>query len=193
LKHIIIIILSGIIFGCSFLSPVAKEEQKQKKEIIDQPSSVNVSKPVKKAEEKIIVEKPEVEQVEAERKEEKIIITDEEDDDNLKSPDNTVYSISNMSITEKANGILIQLSYSGNDPRNNVTAFFSGDNFFNITFYKGKFTTAVKKYLYNKAVVRIVKFIEFKDSVQITVRLKNEFSSYFISTDKNNIMISLYN
>ena len=184
MKHIIIIILSGIIAGCSFLSPVAKEEPIPKKEIIVQPE--------KKAEERIVVEKPEIEKVEAEITEEKLITTDEEDD-NLRSPDNTVYSISNMSITEKANGILIQLSYAGNDPRNNVTAFFSGDNFFNITFYKGKFTTAVKKYLYNKAVVRTVKFIEFKDSVQITIRLKNEFNSYYISTDKNNIMISLYN
>lgn len=193
MKIIISIILSGIIVGCSAISPVTNEKPSSKKEMTGQPESVKVSKPQKKTEERIIVEKSGIEKVDAQRTEEKIVITDKEEDDNLKSPDNTVYSISNMNITEKANGILIQLSYSGNDPRNNVTAFFSGDNFFNITFYKGKFTTAVKKYLYNKAVVRTVKFIEFKDSVQITVRLKNEFSSYFISTDKNNIMISLYN
>ncbi len=192
MKHIIIIILSGVIIGCSALSPVTNEKPSSKKEIIDQPASVKISKPEKKTEEKIIVKKPEIENIEAEKAEEKII-ADEKYENNLKSPDNTVYSISNMNITEKANGILIQLSYAGNDPKNNVTAFFSGDNFFNITFYKGKFSPAVKKYLYNKAVVRTVKFIEFKDSVQITVRLKNEFSSYFISTDKNSIMISLYN
>lgn len=191
MRIIIAVVLSGIIMGCSALTPVSKDENSVT-EKTKQPESKKISEPVKQPDEKIIVKKTEIPKVTTEKLKEKAII-EEDEEESLVSPDKTVYSISDMNITGKANGVLIQLKYNGNDPKNNITTFFSGDNFFNITFYKGKFKPEVKKYIYNKAIVRTVKFIEFKESVQITIRLKEEYKSSFVSTDKNNITISLYN
>jgi hypothetical protein len=191
LRIIIAVVLSGIIMGCSALTLVSEDENSVN-EKTKQPVSKKISEPVKQPDEKIIVEQAEIPKVTTEKLKEKAI-TEEDEEESLVSPDKTVYSISDMNITGKANGVLIQLKYKGNDPKNNITTFFSGDNFFNITFYKGKFKPEVKKYIYNKAIVRTVKFIEFKESVQITVRLKEEYKSSFVSTDKNNITISLYN
>jgi len=120
----------------------------------------------------------------------KIIVNQEK---RITPADKISYSVSDLNISEKNNGVLISLDYKGDDPRSNITTFFSGDNFFNISFYKGSFSDKVKNYVYNKAIVGTVKFFEFKDSVQITVRLKKDYNSSHVITEKNRIIISVFN
>ncbi|MGD9707444.1 MAG: hypothetical protein AB7V07_07270 [Candidatus Delongbacteria bacterium] len=107
--------------------------------------------------------------------------------------DKISFSISDLEVVEKNNGVLISLNYKGDDPNSNISSFFSGDSFFNISFYKGKFSDSIKNYVYNKSVVRSVKFFEFGDSVQITLRLKKDYNSSNITSGKGKIIISVYN
>jgi hypothetical protein len=107
--------------------------------------------------------------------------------------DRLSYSVSDLDIAEKNNGVMITLNYRGDDPKSNITTFFSGDNFFNISLYKGSFTESVKNYIFNKSVVSTVKFFEFKDSIQITVRLKKDYNSSHVITQKGKIIISVFN
>jgi hypothetical protein len=184
LRRILTLILIGIFAGCTAFSPAVTEAKAQETKKTEKKENTSVQK------EKTAIQKEPVPVVQREETIEKMTVVQPQKN---VSPDMTVYSISNLNITEKNNGVLIQLAYTGNDPRNNITTFFSGDNFFNITFYKGKFKPSVKKYIYNKAIVRSVKFIEFKESVQITVWLKQEFKSSFVATDEKSINISLFN
>jgi len=184
LKLVITLILISIFAGCTAFSPAVNDAKAQETKRIEKKDNITSAK------ESIVVQKEAVPEVEIEDRNEKIVITKK---DKLVSPDLTVYSISNINISEKNNGVLLQLGYTGNDPKNNITTFFSGDNFFNITFYKGKFKPSVKKYIYNKAIVRSIKFIEFKESVQITIRLKDEYKSSFVATDDKSINISIFN
>ncbi len=123
-------------------------------------------------------------------KKEKIISKDEK---KTAPADKISFIISDLDVTEKSNGVMISFKYRGDDPKSNISTFFSGDNFFNISFYKGKFSETLKNYVYNRAVVSSVKFFEFKESVQITVRLKKDFSSSSVLTEDGRIIISVYN
>jgi len=107
--------------------------------------------------------------------------------------DKISFSISDLEVIEKNNGVMISLNYKGDDPNSNISSFFSGDSFFNISFYKGKFSDSIKDFVYNKSVVRSVKFFEFGDSVQITLRLKKDYNSSNITSGNGKIIISVYN
>lgn len=174
MKQIIIIILIVVLSGCTAFSPVVKDK----------------SQPKQSEKKEIVVDKPKVVKVHAENSDERINITQNE---KKISPEDVIFTISNLNISSKNNGVLIKLNYNGNNPEENVTTFFSGDNFFNISFYKGKFSDSVKNYIYNKSIVGSVKFFEFKDSVQITIRLKEDYRSSLVSTDKKAILISVFN
>jgi hypothetical protein len=149
-----------------------------------------VGEPAVKKTETVTIEKTEVPEAVSEKKESKVKV---QPVSKTVSPENASYTISGLGVAEKNNGVLISMNYSGNDPKDNIKTFFSGDSFFNITFYKGKFNGSVKNFTYNKSVVRSVKFFEFKDSVQITFRLKTDYNSAIVSTDKNSVLISVFN
>ena len=109
-----------------------------------------------------------------------------------KAEEDISYTINGISFSNKNNGVLIRISYLGDDPENNTHTFFSGDNFFSVTFYKGGFTKGVKNKIYSRSVVRDIEFFEFDDSVQITLRLKKDHNSSTVSAKKGEINISIF-
>ncbi|HXK49474.1 MAG TPA: hypothetical protein PKW56_03325 [Clostridiales bacterium] len=161
-------ILTVILAGCSAFRPV-------------------VGDPVARDES---IKKTEAVEVDPAKMNDKIIVSSEKKSTHA---DKISFSISDLEVVEKNNGVLISLNYKGDDPVSNISSFFSGDSFFNISFYKGKFSDSIKNYVYNKSVVRSVKFFEFGDSVQITLRLKKDYNSSDISTVKGKIIISVFN
>jgi len=187
LKQIILLLSLGslMIAGCASLSPAVNSEETVK---IQSQNVQSVSDDNEK--DKIIIKKTEIPEVEADDSSK---IKPSKEEPKQVSPENASYNISALAIEAKANGVLIKLTYSGNDPKENITAFFSGDNFFNISFYKGKLSDSVKDHVYDKSIARSVKFFEFKDSVQITLWFREEYKSSVISTDNKTIIISVFN
>lgn len=102
------------------------------------------------------------------------------------------YSLEQVQVSKKKNGILIRFKYEGDNPKENISTFFSGDRFFNITFFKGKFGSDIKQSFYNGSIIENLQFFEFEESVQITVRLKDDHKSNFIQTDDDYITISVF-
>ncbi|MBN2790086.1 MAG: hypothetical protein JXR69_07845 [Candidatus Delongbacteria bacterium] len=102
------------------------------------------------------------------------------------------YILDKVQVSKKKNGILIRFKYDGEDPKENISTFFSGDRFFNITFFKGKFSSNIKNSLYNGSIIQNLQFFEFEESVQVTVRLKDDHKSTFIQTDDEYITISVF-
>jgi hypothetical protein len=173
MTRVILVTLAVMIsIGCSGLKPAVGTQAKPEKP------------------EKPVVERTEAPEIRSEKPDTKVKIQSEEKKIN---PEEAAYTISDLGVSEKNNGVLISMNFLGNDPKENIKTFFSGDSFFNITFYKGKFSGSVKNFTYNKSVVRSVKFFEFKDSVQITFRLKKDYNSAIVSTDKKKVMISVFN
>jgi hypothetical protein len=164
----LILIFAVLFTGCSLLSPVAKDPVKRDK----------------------AVKKVEVPKVESKEKETKIAVRETP---KKPSSDKLAFTLSDIDFSEKNNGLLITISYSGDDPKENIHTFFSGDNFFNMSFYKGSFTKSVKNKIMSSAIIGSVKFFEFKDSVQITVRLRKNYNSTVVSTDNNKITVSVFN
>ncbi|HQO08539.1 MAG TPA: hypothetical protein PLK90_00345 [Clostridiales bacterium] len=205
MKYIAMIIAAGFLIftACSALKPAVGDHPDNKQEITGREKEpakkeqVKVEYPVEKKE--VIPEKTSAaprpitdmkkESASDELKDEPDIT---EDQVSFVAPDKAAYTVSGLEISEKTNGILMLLNFKGDNPKNNITTFFSGDNFFNITFYKGKFSPSVKKYIYNKAHVTKIKFIEYKESVQITVRFREDFKSSSVVVEGNSVMISVY-
>lgn len=102
------------------------------------------------------------------------------------------YKITDIDFTGKNNGILITIHFSGDDPLNNIHTFFSGDSFFNISFFKGSFGAKVKSKTHSRSVIRDIKFFEFPDSSQMTVRLTKDYVSSHVETDGNIIRVSVF-
>ena len=102
------------------------------------------------------------------------------------------YTLEDIKVSIKKNGILIRLKYDGPNPKENISTFFSGDKFFNITFFKGKFGSNIKQSFFNSSIIQNLQFFEFEESVQITVRLKKDHKSTFIQTDDDYILISVF-
>jgi hypothetical protein len=169
IRVILVILAVMVMAGCSGLKPAVGAQAKPEKRTVERTEAPEV-----------VSQKPDT----------KVKIHTE---DKKINPEEAIYTISDLGVAEKNNGVLISMNFSGNDPKENIKTFFSGDSFFNITFYKGKFNGSVKDFTYNKSVVRSVKFFEFKDSVQITFRLKKDYNSAIVSTDKKKIMVSVFN
>lgn len=104
----------------------------------------------------------------------------------------TSYKLDKVEVSKKKNGILIKFKYDGEDPKENISTFFSGDRFFNITFFKGEFGSDIKQSFFNSSIIRNLQFFEFEESVQVTVRLKDDHKSTFIQTDDDYIIISVF-
>ena len=104
----------------------------------------------------------------------------------------TSYKLDKVEVSKKKNGILIKFKYNGEDPKENISTFFSGDRFFNITFFKGEFGSEIKQSFFNSSIIRNLQFFEFEESVQVTVRLKDDHKSTFIQTDDDYIIISVF-
>ena len=104
----------------------------------------------------------------------------------------TSYKLDKVEVSKKKNGILIRFKYDGEDPKENISTFFSGDRFFNITFFKGEFGSDIKQSFFNSSIIRNLQFFEFEESVQVTVRLKDDHKSTFIQTDDDYIIISVF-
>ena len=102
------------------------------------------------------------------------------------------YTLDKVEVSKKKNGILIRFKYDGENPKENISTFFSGDNFFNITFFKGEFGSDIKQSFFNSSIIRNLQFFEFEESVQVTVRLKDDHKSTFIQTDDDYIIISVF-
>jgi hypothetical protein len=102
------------------------------------------------------------------------------------------YTLDKLEVSKKKNGILIKFKYDGEDPKENISTFFSGDRFFNITFFKGEFGSDIKQSFFNSSIIRNLQFFEFEESVQVTVRLKDDHKSTFIQTDDDYIIISVF-
>ncbi|MCK4980327.1 MAG: hypothetical protein KAS62_08015, partial [Candidatus Delongbacteria bacterium] len=102
------------------------------------------------------------------------------------------YVLEDIKVSKKKNGILIRFKYDGQNPKENISTFFSGDKFFNITFFKGKFGSNIKQSFFNSSIIQNLQFFEFEESVQITVRLKKDHKSTFIQTDDDYILISVF-
>ncbi|MDA3885662.1 MAG: hypothetical protein PF638_08720 [Candidatus Delongbacteria bacterium] len=102
------------------------------------------------------------------------------------------YTLDKVEVSKKKNGILIRFRYDGEDPKENISTFFSGDRFFNITFFKGEFGSDIKQSFFNSSIIRNLQFFEFEESVQVTVRLKDDHKSTFIQTDDDFIIISVF-
>ena len=200
MKYILIIIVAGffLVVGCSALKPAVGDQPQKKQELTKQekePAEKKVPVEVKTVSTEKKTVKPVAPTVNAHKEVKNEIKTAQEtpeEDISLVAPDQAAYSVSDLERSEKSNEILILLNYKGDNPKNNITTFFSGDNFFNITFYKGKFSPSVKKYIYNKAFITKLKFIEYKESVQITVRFRDDFRSSFVAVEDNNVMISVF-
>ena len=167
-RKIVILIVTLLVVGCAFFIPATHNETKKKN----------------------AVEKYELPEVKLPDYDNKIIVSENKKSDSKEALN---YVLENIKIENKKNGLLITLGYKGDDPKENITTFFSGDNFFNISFYKGKFSKSVKNHIYNKSIIGSVKFFEFKDSSQITMRLRRNHKSSYIDTDGNNVIISIFN
>ncbi|NOR46133.1 MAG: hypothetical protein GQ534_11160 [Candidatus Delongbacteria bacterium] len=102
------------------------------------------------------------------------------------------YTLDKVEVSKKKNGILIRFKYDGEDPKENISTFFSGDRFFNITFFKGEFGSDIKQSFFNSSIIKNLQFFEFEESVQVTVRLKDDHKSTFIQTDDDYIIISVF-
>ena len=102
------------------------------------------------------------------------------------------FILEDIKVSMKKNGILIRFKYDGPNPKENISTFFSGDKFFNITFFKGKFGSNIKQSFFNSSIIQNLQFFEFEESVQITVRLKKDHKSTFIQTDDDYIIISVF-
>ena len=63
------------------------------------------------------------------------------------------YSLDKVEVSKKKNGILIRFKYDGEDPKENISTFFSGDGFFNITFFKGEFGSEIKQSFFNSSII----------------------------------------
>ena len=102
------------------------------------------------------------------------------------------YTLDQVQVSKKKNGILIRFKYDGEDPKENISTFFSGDRFFNITFFKGRFGSKIKQSFFNGSIIQNLQFFEFEESVQVTVKLKDDHKSTFIQTDDDYITISVF-
>ena len=102
------------------------------------------------------------------------------------------YTLDKVEVSKKKNGILIRFKYDGENPKENISTFFSGDRFFNITFFKGEFGSDIKQSFFNSSIISNLQFFEFEESVQVTVRLKDDHKSTFIQTDDDYIIISVF-
>ncbi len=102
------------------------------------------------------------------------------------------YRITDIDFTGKNNGVLITIHFTGDNPERNIHTFFSGDSFFNISFFKGSFSGTVKSKTHSRSVIRDIKYFEFPDSSQITVRLRKDYDSSHVETDGNMIRVSVF-
>ena len=102
------------------------------------------------------------------------------------------YTLEDIKVSKKKNGILLKFKYDGPNPKENISTFFSGDKFFNITFFKGKFGSGIKQSFFNGSIIQNLQFFEFEESVQVTVRLKKDHKSTYIQTDDDYILISVF-
>ncbi|MFO7810925.1 MAG: hypothetical protein R6V47_06100, partial [Candidatus Delongbacteria bacterium] len=156
-----------LISACSVFSPVSKDHPGSKK----QSTNKKYSKPSPD------LERSKIKYVKEGKK---------------KGEEKISYTLSDITFSKKNNGILISISYEGDDPEKNIHTFFSGDSFFSMTFYKGNFTQNVKNKIYSRNVVRNIQFFEFDDSVQITLRLKKDHNSSTVSVRHGIVNISIY-
>ena len=102
------------------------------------------------------------------------------------------FVLDDMEVSKKKNGILLKFKYTGENPKANISTFFSGSRYFNITFFKGKFSKDIRQSFFNSSIIKNLQFFEFDESVQVTVRLKDDHQSTLIQTDDDYILISVF-